>query len=487
MKLEQYLSELRPIAVTGDTEQEITDIASDSRKATVGTLFVAIRGTQTDGHFYIPQALTQGCGAFVVEDLPEEKPEGCCFIQVSDTAEALASLASARYGHPSRHLTLVGVTGTNGKTTVATLLHRLFRKMGYKVGLVSTVCNYVDDLSEPSTHTTPDPLALNALFRRMVDVGCTYAFMEVSSHAAAQKRIGALNFDGGIFTNLTRDHLDYHGSVPEYLRAKKSFFDGLGAQAFALVNADDKNGPIMVQNTKACIRTYALKSMANYRAKIVERHIDGMDMFVDDREVFVRLVGDFNAYNLLCVYGAACELGQDKEEVLRILSELTSVDGRFQTFTAQDGYVVIVDYAHTPDALINVLDTIRPLAKSHKVITVVGAGGNRDKGKRPIMAKEAARRSERLILTSDNPRDEEPQEIIREMAAGLLAEDRKKTLLITDRAEAIRTACMLAEKGDFVLVAGKGHETYQEIKGIKHHFDDREVVCDAVSKDRIVQ
>ncbi len=487
MKLEHYIAELHPTAVHGNTGQEIGEVVSDSRKATAGSLFVAVRGTQADGHTYIPQAIAQGATAFVVEVLPSEMPEDCCFICVGDTAEALASLASTHYGHPSRALTLIGVTGTNGKTTVATLLYRLFRQLGYKVGLVSTVCNYIEELAVPATHTTPEPLALNALFRQMVDAGCTYAFMEVSSHAAAQKRIGALDFDGGIFTNLTRDHLDYHGTVLEYLRAKKSFFDGLDTRAFALVNADDKNGLTMVQNTQARIKTYALKTLADYRAKIAERHIDGMDMYIGDTEVFVRLVGDFNAYNLLSVYGAACELGQDKDEVLRILSGLTSVDGRFQTFTAPQGYVAIVDYAHTPDALVNVLETIRPLAKGCKVITVVGAGGNRDKGKRPIMAQEAARRSERLILTSDNPRDEEPEEIIREMAVGLSVEDRKKTLLITDRAEAIRTACMLAEKGDFILIAGKGHETYQEVRGVKHHFDDREVVFNAMSEETALQ
>lgn len=481
MKLEQYLSGLHPIEILGDTTRDITDVVSDSRLAKEETLFVAVRGTQTDGHRYISQAFSQGARTFVVEEIPEERPEGSCFIRVENTAEALAELASAHYGHPSRELTLVGVTGTNGKTTVATLLYHLFRKIGYKVGLVSTVCNYVDETAIPATHTTPDPLALNALFRQMVDAGCEYAFMEVSSHAAAQKRIGSIDFDGAVFTNLTRDHLDYHGSVQEYLRAKKSFFDGLAPHAFALVNTDDKNGLVMTQNTRAKIRTYALKTMADYRAKIVERHIDGMDMFVDDTEVFVRLVGYFNAYNLLSVYGVARELGVAKDDVLRILSILTSVDGRFQTFTSEDGYVAIVDYAHTPDALINVLDTIRPLAKSHRVITVVGAGGNRDKGKRPIMAQEAARRSERLILTSDNPRNENPEEIIQDMVAGLTVADRKKTLLITDRAEAIRTACMIAEKGDFVLVAGKGHETYQEVCGVKHHFDDREVIRDAMS------
>ena len=487
MKLSELLKNVKVIASQGNIDVEIKDVNIDSRKIKDGHLFIAMKGTQVDGHKFINKAIELGAVAILLEDMPEVLNEKVTYVQVASTEEEAGKVATMFYGEPSRKLRLVGVTGTNGKTTVATLLYRMFREFGYKVGLLSTVCNYINDEEVPASHTTPDPIELNCLLAKMVKAGCEYAFMECSSHAIQQHRIGGLEFVGGIFTNLTRDHLDYHKTFENYRNAKKMFFDGLSKNAFAITNADDKNGLVMVQNTRARVCTYALKSMANYRAKIVERHIDGMDMYMDDREVFVRLVGDFNAYNLLCVYGASCELGQDREEVLRILSELTSVDGRFQTFTSKDGYVAIVDYAHTPDALINVLDTIRPLAKSHKVITVVGAGGNRDKGKRPIMAKEAARRSERLILTSDNPRDEEPQEIIQEMAIGLSTEDRKKTLLITDRAEAIRTACMLAEKGDFVLIAGKGHETYQEIRGVKHHFDDREVVCDAMSKDRIVQ
>ncbi|WP_296957549.1 UDP-N-acetylmuramoyl-L-alanyl-D-glutamate--2,6-diaminopimelate ligase [Porphyromonas sp. oral taxon 278] len=459
---------------------EITKITEDSRAVTAGTLFVALRGTQADGHRFIPSAIEAGSRAIVLETLPEELQEGVAYIVVPSSSEVLGLLSSALHGHPSRQLTVVGVTGTNGKTTIATLLFRLFRALGYRCGLLSTVCNYIEDEAISATHTTPSAPELQALLGRMRDAGCTHVFMEVSSHALAQHRVAGLHFRGGIFTNLTRDHLDYHGSVQEYLRAKKSFFDGLGKEAFALTNVDDKNGLVMLQNTQAEKYSYALRSAADYRAEILEQYPYGTQVRIDGREVLVRLVGEFNIYNLLAVYGAALLLGLAKEDVLIQLSQLTAVDGRFQSFISEKrGYIAIVDYAHTPDALANVLETIQELkGRKAEVICVVGCGGDRDRGKRPIMAQEAARRSDRVILTSDNPRSEDPQAIIAEMKAGLSPEDLSRTLSITDRAEAIRTATMLAKAGDIILIAGKGHETYQEIAGVRHHFDDREILLE---------
>ena len=459
---------------------EITKITEDSRAVTAGTLFVALRGSQADGHRFIPSAIEAGSRAIVLETLPEELQEGVAYIVVPSSSEVLGLLSSALHGHPSRQLTVVGVTGTNGKTTIATLLFRLFRALGYRCGLLSTVCNYIEDEAISATHTTPSAPELQELLGRMRDAGCTHVFMEVSSHALAQHRVAGLHFRGGIFTNLTRDHLDYHGSVQEYLRAKKSFFDSLGKEAFALTNVDDKNGLVMLQNTRAEKYSYALRSSADYRAEILEQYPYGTQVRIDGREVLVRLVGEFNIYNLLAVYGAALLLGVAKEDVLIQLSQLTAVDGRFQSFISEKrGYIAIVDYAHTPDALANVLETIQELkGRKAEVICVVGCGGDRDRGKRPIMAQEAARRSDRVILTSDNPRSEDPQAIIAEMKAGLSPEDLSRTLSITDRAEAIRTATMLAKAGDIILIAGKGHETYQEIAGVRHHFDDREILLD---------
>ena len=459
---------------------EITKITEDSRAVTAGTLFVALRGTQADGHRFIPSAIQAGSRAIVLEMLPEELQEGVAYIVVPSSSEVLGLLSSALHGHPSRQLTVVGVTGTNGKTTIATLLFRLFRALGYRCGLLSTVCNYIEDEAISATHTTPSAPELQALLARMRDAGCTHVFMEASSHALAQHRVAGVHFRGGIFTNLTRDHLDYHGSVQEYLRAKKSFFDGLGKEAFALTNVDDKNGLVMLQNTRAEKHSYALRSAADYRAEILEQYPYGTQIRIGGKEVLVRLVGEFNIYNLLAVYATALLLGVPKEDVLIQLSQLTAVDGRFQSFISEKrGYVAIVDYAHTPDALANVLETIQELkGRKAEVLCVVGCGGDRDRGKRPIMAQEAVRRADRVILTSDNPRSEDPRTIIEEMKAGLTPDELARTLSITDRAEAIRTATMLAKAGDIILVAGKGHETYQEIAGIRHHFDDREILLE---------
>lgn len=461
----------------------IETLSDDSRRATEGVLFFAIRGTSRDGHSYLPEVVSAGCRAVVVETLPAELAPQVCYIQVPDSQEAMGLIASAFYGHPSRDLRLVGVTGTNGKTTIATLLYRLYRAAGYPTGLLSTVCNYIDAEAVPSTHTTPGAIELQALLARMRDAGCSHAFMEVSSHAVAQRRIAGIDFDGGIFTNLTRDHLDYHGTVLEYLNAKKRFFDELPATAFALVNKDEKNGPVMLQNTAARPYGYSLHSLSDYKARVLTKYADSTDLEINGQELTIRLVGDFNVYNILAVYGAARLLGMEQQELLCHLSTLTSVDGRMETFRNEKlGWTAFVDYAHTPDALVNILTTIQTLrqstsgGQSAQIITVVGCGGDRDKGKRPIMAAEAARYSERLILTSDNPRSERPEDILEDMRAGLDAEGAARSLVITDRAEAIRTACMLARGGDYILIAGKGHENYQEIQGIKHHFDDREVV-----------
>jgi UDP-N-acetylmuramoyl-L-alanyl-D-glutamate--2,6-diaminopimelate ligase len=458
-------------------ELDITGIHSDSRKIEEGYLFVAVPGTQSDGHFYIEKAIENGAKTIVCRYLPEILHPGITYIQVNDSAEALGQLASLWNNDPSKHLRLIGVTGTNGKTTTATLLYTLFRKLGYKAGLLSTVCNYINDKAIPATHTTPDAIELNNLLARMVAEGCDYAFMEVSSHAAVQKRIAGLQFKGGIFTNLTRDHLDYHETFEAYRDAKKGFFDILPADAFALTNKDDKNGMFMLQNTPANKQTYSFTSFADFKGKILESHFDGTLMTINGTEVLTQFVGKFNAYNLLAVYSASILLGQNPDEVIVLLSTLQSVSGRFETLHSPDGYTAIVDYAHTPDALTNVLNAVNEVLEGKgNVITVVGCGGNRDKGKRPIMAKEAVRLSNQVILTSDNPRFEEPDDIINDMVAGLNAVEKKKAVCITDRKEAIRTACLLAQTGDVILIAGKGHEDYQEIKGVKRHFDDREVV-----------
>lgn len=416
--------------------------------------------------------------------MPETLHPEVTYIQVTDTEDAVGRLATNYYGDPTSKLDLVGVTGTNGKTTIATLLYNMFRQFGYKVGLISTVCNYIDGEAIPTDHTTPDPITLNKLLGRMADEGCKYAFMEVSSHAVAQKRIGGLKFAGGIFTNITRDHLDYHKTFENYLKAKKAFFDNLPKTAFALTNEDDKNGMVMVQNTKAKTATYSLRTLADFKGKVLEDGFEGMLLDINNHEVNVQFIGRFNASNLLAVYGAACLLGKQPEEVLLILSTLRPVSGRFDAIRSPKGYTAIVDYAHTPDALVNVLEAIHEVLRGRgQVITVVGAGGNRDKGKRPLMAQESVKRSDKVIITSDNPRFEEPQDIINDMLAGLTDTDMQKVISIADRKEAIRTACMLAQRGDVILIAGKGHENYQEIKGVKHHFDDKEIVKDIFEKE----
>ena len=478
MKLSDLLKNIVTISITGDAECDIKGVNIDSRKVADGHLFIAMRGTQVDGHKFIPKAEELGAAAILCEQIPEEKKQGVTYVQVADTEDVVGQVATTFYGNPTSKLKLVGVTGTNGKTTIATLLYNMFRKMGHKCGLLSTVCNYVEGEAYPTDHTTPDPIELNELLGKMVDAGCEYAFMECSSHAIAQKRIGGLTFAGGIFTNLTRDHLDYHKTLENYRDAKKKFFDDMPKNAFAITNADDKNGMVMVQNTKATVKTYSIRTMADFHAKIIECHFEGMYLEVNGKEVGVQFIGKFNVSNLLAVYGAAVMLGKDPEDVLVILSTLKSVAGRLEPIRSAEGVTALVDYAHTPDALENVLNAIHEVmeGKSGKIITVCGAGGNRDKGKRPLMAQEAVKQSDRVIITSDNPRFEEPQDIINDMLAGLNAQQMKSVISIVDRREAIRTAVMMAEKGDVILIAGKGHEDYQDVKGTKHHFDDREEV-----------
>lgn len=479
-ELSALLKGLKPIEVKGDTALTITGIRNDSRNVEEGDIFVAVRGVSTDGHDYIDKATELGAAAIVCEELPSTLKPGVTYIKVINSGAALGELASAWYEHPSSQLKLVGVTGTNGKTTTATLLYEMAKLEGYKAGLLSTVCNYVHNRAVPATHTTPDPLTLNRLLWEMVEEGCDYAFMEVSSHAAHQHRISGLKFAGAVFTNLTRDHMDYHKTVENYMNAKKMFFDMLPADAFALVNSDDKAGAYMVQNTKAKVYTYSLRSDADFRCKILETRLDGTLLQLNGTDIETGFTGRFNAYNLTAVYGASILTGFPREEVTVNMSRLVPVAGRFQTFRSDKGVTAIVDYAHTPDALVNVLDTIREVIGAEgKIITVVGAGGNRDHGKRPIMASESAQRSDRLILTSDNPRNEEPEAIINDMKAGLDASQLGKTLCLTDRREAIRTAVALAQPGEVILIAGKGHEPYQEVNGVKHHFDDREEVTEA--------
>ena len=483
MKLIELLKNVEVLNTFGETEVEITGVNIDSRRIEAGHLFVAIPGTQTDGHKFIPKAIELGAAAILCERMPEEHAEGVTYVVVESTESVVGIVATHFFGDPSRKLKLVGVTGTNGKTTIATLLYNMFRKFGHKCGLLSTVCNYIEDEAIPADHTTPDPIELNRLLAKMVEAGCEYVFMECSSHAIAQKRIGGLKFAGGLFTNLTRDHLDYHKTVENYRDAKKAFFDGLEKDAFAITNADDKNGLYMVQNTKAQVKTYSIRSMADFKAKIIECHFEGMYLDINGKEVGVQFIGKFNVSNLLAVYGAAVMLGKQPEDILVILSTLKSVSGRLEPIHSPEGYTAIVDYAHTPDALENVLNTINEVLNGKgKVITVCGAGGNRDKGKRPIMAQTAAKLSDKVIITSDNPRFEEPQDIINDMLAGLDNKQMKKVVSIVDRKEAIRTASMMAEKGDVILIAGKGHEDYQEIKGVKHHFDDREIVREIFSE-----
>jgi len=477
MILSDLLQNISLKSTFGDSEIEVTGIQFDSRKVEDGSVFVATRGTATDGHDFISAAIEKGAKAIICEIQPSDKQDGVTYIQVENSSDALGRMASAWYDFPSSKLKLVGVTGTNGKTTIATLLYQLFRELGYKTGLLSTVCNYVNEQAIEATHTTPDSLALNELLAQMVDAQCEYAFMEVSSHSVDQRRIAGLEFDGGIFTNITRDHIDYHLTFENYLKAKKQFFDELSSEAFALTNADDKNGLVMLQNTKASKYTYSLRGMADFKTKILEHGFDGMLLDMNETEINVSFIGKFNASNLSAVFGAAILLGQDKLEVLRIMSALHSVSGRFETLRAPAGYTAIVDYAHTPDALNNVISTINQILQGNgRLITVVGCGGNRDKGKRPMMAREAVDGSWKAILTSDNPRFEEPQDILNDMIAGLDLMQKNRSLTIVDRREAIKTACTLAQTGDVVLVAGKGHEDYQIIQGVKHHFDDREEV-----------
>lgn len=478
MILNELLSATALIETQGNTDIEITSIEFDSRKATAGTLFVAQPGTAVDGHDFIGKAIEQGATAIVCERIPEEvKDKNVCFIKVENSSKALGEMASRWFGEPSKKMTLVGVTGTNGKTTIATLLYKMVRGMGKKAGLLSTVVNYIEDEAVASTHTTPDALELNGLLKRMVDAGCEYAFMEVSSHSIAQERIAGLDFDGAVFTNLTRDHIDFHKTFENYRDTKKRLFDNLKKSAFAVTNKDDKNGLVMTQNCRADVRTYSTRALADYKAQILEEGFDGMLLQINGQEVFVPLVGRFNVSNLLAIYGTAVNLGFEPLEVLRVLSSLKPVNGRFEAIYSPKGWTAIIDYAHTPDAVENVINTINDIRKEgSKLITIVGCGGNRDKGKRPMMAQLAKHGSNRLILTSDNPRDEEPKDILNDMMAGLTEEELRDTLVIEDREMAIRTACMMADKDDVILVAGKGHEDYQIIKGVKHHFDDHEMV-----------
>jgi UDP-N-acetylmuramoyl-L-alanyl-D-glutamate--2,6-diaminopimelate ligase len=476
-EVRDILYNVRITSTVGDMNVDVKGIAFDSRTVRQDYLFVAVKGTQVDGHSYIDKAITLGATVVVCQTLPEATNNSITYITVKDTSLALGVICGNFYGNPSRKLKLVGVTGTNGKTTVATLLFQLFTGLGKKCGLLSTVENRIVDKVLPATHTTPDPIQLNELLSTMLTEGCSHAFMEVSSHAAAQGRIEGLHFTGGVFTNITHDHLDYHHTFESYIRAKKIFFDGLPSDAFALVNVDDKRGMVMLQNTKAKKQTYGIKKMADFKTKIVTNSLDGLELTVDNKNVWFRLIGDFNAYNLLAVYATAMLLGEDQEDVLLRLSSLTGAVGRFERVLPGSKFTAIVDYAHTPDALKNVLETITNFRSgAEQVISIVGCGGNRDRSKRPLMAAIACKYSNKVIFTSDNPRDEDPMEIIKEMQKGVGPSDAKKTLVMLDREEAIKTACMLAKEKDIILVAGKGHETYQEVKGVKRPFDDREVV-----------
>lgn len=482
MLLKDILYKVSIEAVKGSTDVAIQKIEFDSRKVQENDVFVAIRGTVSDGHEFIEKAISLGAAAIVCDTLPEVIVANITYIQVKDTNSALAFIAANFYNNPSDKIRLVGVTGTNGKTTIASLLYQLYKKAGYKVGLLSTVKIMVDETEYKATHTTPDSLTINYYLNEMIAVGCEYCFMEVSSHGVHQKRTEGLHFEGGVFTNLSHDHLDYHPTFAEYRDVKKSFFDHLPKTAFALTNVDDKNGAVMLQNTSARKLTYALKSYADYRAQILENQLSGLLLKINDNEVWVKLIGTFNAYNLLAIYGTAIELGMDSLEALRLLSELESVSGRFQFIVSSDNITAIVDYAHTPDALENVLKTINDIrTNNEKLISVVGCGGDRDKTKRPIMANIASQMSDTVIFTSDNPRTENPATIISEMEKGVEPQNYKKTLSIEDRKQAIKTACQLANANDIILIAGKGHENYQEINGVRHHFDDMETVKELLS------
>ena len=476
MKLQQLLKGVHILDQKGDKDIDVKGVNIDSRKVGKGEMFIAVRGTAADGHAYIPKAIEQGASVIVCEEVSKQV-DGVVYLIVENSEQVVGQIATNFYGNPTEKLKLVGVTGTNGKTTIATVLYNMFRSMGHKAGLLSTVVNYIDGEAVPTDHTTPDPVTLNELLAKMVDAGCEYAFMEVSSHSVVQNRIGGLRFVGGLFTNITRDHLDYHKTFENYLKAKKLFFDRLPKDAFAITNLDDKNGLVMTQNTAATVKTYSVQSPADFKAKIIECHFEGMLLNINGKEVNVQFIGKFNVSNLLAVYGAAVMLGKDVDEVLVALSAMKPVNGRFEALRSPKGFTAIVDYAHTPDALENVLNAIHGVLEGKgQVITVCGAGGNRDKGKRPLMAKEAVRQSDKVILTSDNPRDEEPEDILNDMLAGVTEDQMGKVLTIVDRRQAIKTACMMAQSGDVILVAGKGHEDYQIIKGVKHHFDDKEEI-----------
>ena len=484
-KLEHIIHKI-PCAVIGRRDISIGKITFDSRQVGPGDMFVAVKGTHTDGHEFIEDVIRKGASAVLCELLPDKQPDHVTFIQVDDSARVLGLAVSNYYDNPGSHLKLVGVTGTNGKTSIATLLYRLLTQLGYKSGLLSTVRNMIGEKELAATHTTPDAIAIQSMLKQMVDEGCTHAFMEVSSHAIDQKRISGLEFDIAIFTNLTHDHLDYHKTIEGYLKAKKQLFDSLPASAFALVNSDDRNGKVMVQNSRAKVKTFGVRSVADFKAKIIESHFDGMLVTLDGAELWIKLIGEFNASNVLAVYAAATLLGQPKDEILRIISTLSTVDGRFEYVRSDKGITAIVDYAHTPDALKNVLTTINQIrGQTSQLITVVGAGGDRDKTKRPVMGKISAGLSDRVILTSDNPRSEDPDTIIAEMMEGVLAENRNRVAAITDRREAIKTACMMAKPGDVILIAGKGHETYQEIKGVRNYFNDKQIVSELFQLNKI--
>ena len=482
MQLQEILYGVKIQVLVGVTNKEVAALEFDSRKVLANTVFFAIKGTLADGHQFIDQTIAAGASVIVCEDMPEVQSPEITYIQVENANVALGIMAANFYGNPSSKLKLVGITGTNGKTTIATLLFKLFTELGYAVGLISTVENQIKEIIVPSTHTTPNPVALNALLKQMVDAGCVYCFMEVSSHAVVQHRIEGLHFAGGVFSNITHDHLDFHKTFDNYIKAKKAFFDGLPKQAFALTNADDKNGMVMLQNTKATKKSYALKQMADFKAKIIENSFSGLNLEIDQLEVYFKLVGSFNAYNLLAVYGTAILLGEDKMEVLTVLSELSGAEGRFDYVANDQKIIGIVDYAHTPDAVQNVLSTIANIRKgTEQVITVIGCGGDRDTAKRPVMAQVACDWSDKVILTSDNPRTEDPNAILRDMEAGVSPSNKRKTLTIIDRKEAIKTACHLAKPGDIILVAGKGHEKYQEISGVRYHFDDKEILIEQLN------
>ncbi|ALL04840.1 UDP-N-acetylmuramoylalanyl-D-glutamate--2,6-diaminopimelate ligase [Pedobacter sp. PACM 27299] len=482
MQLQDVLYGIAITNLVGSTNREITALVFDSRQVIKDAVFFAIKGTLSDGHKYIENTIQAGASVIVCEQIPAQTVPGVVYIQVDNSSVALGEMAANYYGNPSSKLKLVGITGTNGKTTIATILFKLFRTLGYHVGLISTVQNHIDDVVIPATHTTPNPIALNELLQKMMDAGCEYCFMEVSSHAVVQHRIEGLDFVGGVFSNISHDHLDFHKTFDNYIKAKKAFFDGLPAGAFALTNLDDRNGMVMLQNTKATKMTYALKQLADFKARVVENSFNGLHLEIDQADVFFKLVGSFNAYNLLAVYGTAVLLGEDKLEALTALSNLTGAEGRFDYITSSNQIIGIVDYAHTPDAVQNVLSTIADIRKgTEQVITIIGCGGDRDKTKRPIMAQVACDWSDKVILTSDNPRSENPQTIVEEMEKGVSPTNKRKTLSIVDRREAIKTACHLAKPGDIILLAGKGHEKYQEINGVRYHFDDKEILMEQLN------